>query len=47
MRDWSKVTVETDPCVGVTRKSVSEFINTVRMEVNKLSKAGLYERSVF
>ncbi|XP_060798495.1 bloodthirsty-related gene family, member 2 isoform X2 [Neoarius graeffei] len=41
MKDWSKVTVETDPCVGFTRKAVTEFINTVRTEANKLSKAEL------
>ncbi|TTA69399.1 Nuclear factor 7, ovary [Bagarius yarrelli] len=39
MRDWSKVTLETEPCVGFTRKAMSDFIDTVRVEANKLSKA--------
>lgn len=47
MKDWSKVTLETDPCVGFTRKAVSDFISTVRTEANILSKAGLYVHSVF
>ncbi|XP_026882587.2 bloodthirsty-related gene family, member 2 [Electrophorus electricus] len=39
MRDWSKVNLETDPCVGFTRKAVVGFMNIVTVEANKLSKA--------
>ncbi|KAF5908791.1 E3 ubiquitin-protein ligase TRIM39-like, partial [Clarias magur] len=41
MRDWSKVTLETEPCVGFARKAVTDFINAVRTEEKKLSKAEL------
>ncbi|XP_066531532.1 bloodthirsty-related gene family, member 2 [Hoplias malabaricus] len=41
MRDWSKVTLETDPCVGYTRKAVMDLVDAVRVEANKLSKAEL------
>ncbi|MCI4391834.1 hypothetical protein PGIGA_G00138780 [Pangasianodon gigas] len=47
MRDWSKVTLETDLCVGFTRKAVSDFINTVRTEANKLSKAELKRLQIY
>ncbi|KAI5620927.1 bloodthirsty-relatedprotein family, member 2, partial [Silurus asotus] len=47
MRDWSKVTLETEPCVGFTRKGVSDFINTVRAEENKLSKAELKRLQIY
>ncbi|XP_076866165.1 bloodthirsty-related gene family, member 2 [Brachyhypopomus gauderio] len=39
MRDWSKVSLETDPCVGFTRRAVVDFMNTVKFEADKLSKA--------
>ncbi|XP_016307141.1 E3 ubiquitin-protein ligase RNF135-like [Sinocyclocheilus anshuiensis] len=41
MRDWSKVTLETDPCVGFTRQAVVDFMDTVTMEAKRLSKAGM------
>ncbi|KTF94731.1 hypothetical protein cypCar_00016888 [Cyprinus carpio] len=41
MRDWSKVTLETDPCVGFTRQAVVDFMDTVTMEARRLSKAEL------
>ncbi|XP_016371592.1 bloodthirsty-related gene family, member 2 [Sinocyclocheilus rhinocerous] len=41
MRDWSKVTLETDPCVGFTRQAVVDFMDTVTMEAKRLSKAEL------
>ncbi|XP_051573564.1 bloodthirsty-related gene family, member 2 [Myxocyprinus asiaticus] len=39
MRDWSKVTLETDPCVGFTRQAVVDFMDTVMVEAKRLSKA--------
>uniref|UniRef100_A0A671MQH5 E3 ubiquitin-protein ligase TRIM39-like n=1 Tax=Sinocyclocheilus anshuiensis TaxID=1608454 RepID=A0A671MQH5_9TELE len=39
MRDWSKVTLETDPCVGFTGQAVVDFMDTVTMEAKRLSKA--------
>lgn len=42
MRDWSKVTLETDPCVGYTRQAVLDFTDTVMLESKRLSKAGMY-----
>ncbi|KAG7317331.1 hypothetical protein KOW79_019629 [Hemibagrus wyckioides] len=47
MKDWSKVTLETEPCVGFTRKAVSDFVNTVRTEANKLSKAELNKLQIY
>ncbi|KAK3511832.1 hypothetical protein QTP70_025068 [Hemibagrus guttatus] len=47
MRDWSKVTLETEPCVGFTRKAMSDFVNTVRTEANKLSKAELNKLQIY
>lgn len=41
MRDWSKVTLETDPCVGFTRQAVVDFMDAVTMEAKRLSKAGM------
>ncbi|KAM9393321.1 bloodthirsty-related gene family, member 2 [Pholidichthys leucotaenia] len=41
MKDWSKVTVETDPCVGVTRRALSDILEKIKVEVNRLSKAEL------
>ncbi|KAF4115739.1 bloodthirsty-related gene family, member 2 isoform X2 [Onychostoma macrolepis] len=41
MRDWSKVTLENDPCVGFTRQAVVDFMDTVTMEARRLSKAEL------
>ncbi|GAA6086382.1 bloodthirsty-related gene family, member 2 [Tachysurus ichikawai] len=47
MRDWSKVTLETEPCVGFTRKAMSDFVNTVRAEASKLSKAELNKLQIY
>ncbi|XP_053300182.1 E3 ubiquitin-protein ligase TRIM39 [Pleuronectes platessa] len=41
MKDWSKVTVETDPCFGVTRRALSDIVDKMRAEVNRLSKSEL------
>ncbi|XP_030646748.1 bloodthirsty-related gene family, member 2 [Chanos chanos] len=41
MRDWSTVTMETEPCVGFTRRAVEELLDTLQAEVNKLSKSEL------
>ncbi|XP_055041824.2 bloodthirsty-related gene family, member 2 [Misgurnus anguillicaudatus] len=41
MRDWSKVTLETDPCVGFTRQAVVDFVDIVMQESKRLSKAEL------
>ncbi|XP_041861667.1 bloodthirsty-related gene family, member 2 [Melanotaenia boesemani] len=41
MKDWSKVTIETDPCVGVTRRALSDILEMTKAEVNRLSKAEL------
>ncbi|KAM6904903.1 bloodthirsty-related gene family, member 2 [Xenentodon cancila] len=41
MKDWSKVTIETDPCVGITRRALSDILEKTRVEVNRLSKAEL------
>ncbi|XP_076000395.1 bloodthirsty-related gene family, member 2 [Genypterus blacodes] len=41
MRDWSKVTVETDPCIGVTRRALSDVMDKIKFEVNRLSKSEL------
>lgn len=40
MKDWSKVTIETDACVGVTRKALSDVMEKIKLEVNRLSKSG-------
>lgn len=40
MKDWSKVTIETDPCIGVTRRALSDVLEQIKLEVNRLSKAG-------
>lgn len=40
MKDWSKVALETDPCVGVTRRALSGIWEKIKMEVNRLSKTG-------
>ncbi|XP_022608327.1 E3 ubiquitin-protein ligase TRIM39-like [Seriola dumerili] len=41
LKDWSKVTIETDPCVGVTRRALSDMIDMMKVEVNRLSKSEL------
>ncbi|XP_072299297.1 bloodthirsty-related gene family, member 2 [Eucyclogobius newberryi] len=41
MKDWSKVTVEPDPCIGVTRRALSEMVDKIKAEVNRLSKSEL------
>lgn len=41
MKDWSKVTVEADPCIGVTRRALSEMVEKIKSEVNRLSKSEL------
>uniref|UniRef100_A0A3B4WM55 Bloodthirsty-related gene family, member 2 n=1 Tax=Seriola lalandi dorsalis TaxID=1841481 RepID=A0A3B4WM55_SERLL len=41
LKDWSKVTIETDPCVGVTRRALSDMIDKMKVEVNRLSKSEL------
>ncbi|KAL7883693.1 hypothetical protein SRHO_G00013510 [Serrasalmus rhombeus] len=41
MKDWSKISLETDPCLGYTRKAVMDLFNAVMVEANKLSKAEL------
>uniref|UniRef100_A0A3P9D2L7 Bloodthirsty-related gene family, member 2 n=1 Tax=Maylandia zebra TaxID=106582 RepID=A0A3P9D2L7_9CICH len=41
MKDWSKVTIETDPCIGVTRRALSDVLEQIKLEVNRLSKAEL------
>lgn len=40
MKDWSQVTVETDPCLGVTRQALSNMMERIKVEVNRLSKSG-------
>ena len=40
MKDWSKVTMETDPCVAITRRALSEMMDMLKEEVNRLSKSG-------
>lgn len=40
MKDWSKVTIETDPCIGVTRRALSDVMDKIKVEVNRLSKSG-------
>lgn len=40
MKDWSQVSVETDPCIGVTRRALSDIMEKIRAEVNRLSKSG-------
>nr|XP_020465867.1 E3 ubiquitin-protein ligase TRIM39-like isoform X2 [Monopterus albus] len=37
--DWSKVTIETDPCLGVARQALSNIMETIKIEVNRLSKS--------
>lgn len=39
MKDWSRVTVEADPCIGVTRRALSEMVEKIKAEVNRLSKS--------
>ncbi|XP_071385882.1 bloodthirsty-related gene family, member 2 [Centroberyx affinis] len=41
MKDWSKVTIEPDPCVGVTRRALSDMVDRMNAEVNRLSKSEL------
>ncbi|KAM3598943.1 uncharacterized protein V6R79_024485 [Siganus canaliculatus] len=39
MKDWSKVMIETDPCVGTTRRALSDIMEKIKIEVNRLSKS--------
>ncbi|XP_058510168.1 claudin k isoform X1 [Solea solea] len=41
MKDWSKVIIETDPCIGVTRRALSDMMDMIKQEVNRLSKSEL------
>ncbi|CAK6963100.1 bloodthirsty-related gene family%2C member 2 [Scomber scombrus] len=41
MKDWSKVTIEIDPCLGVTRRALSDIMDKINLEVNRLSKSEL------
>ncbi|XP_070779533.1 bloodthirsty-related gene family, member 2 [Enoplosus armatus] len=41
LKEWSKVTVETDPCVGITRRALSDMMEKIKVEVNRLSKSEL------
>ncbi|XP_044188529.1 bloodthirsty-related gene family, member 2 [Thunnus albacares] len=41
MKDWFKVTIETDPCLGVTRRALSDMMDKIKAEVNRLSKSEL------
>lgn len=41
MKDWSRVNIETDPCVGVTRRALSDMLEKIKVEVNRLSKSEL------
>lgn len=40
MKDWSMVALETDPCVGVTRRALSDIWEKIKVEVNRLTKSG-------
>lgn len=44
MKDWSKVTIETDPCIGFTRQALSDVMEKMKAEVQRLSKSG--EKSI-
>lgn len=44
MKDWSKVMIETDPCIGVTRQALSDVMEKMKAEVQRLSKSG--EKSI-
>ncbi|KAM8824706.1 bloodthirsty-related gene family, member 2 isoform 2-T2 [Synchiropus picturatus] len=41
IKDWSDVTIESDPCLGVTRRALSDMMEKMRVEVNRLSKSEL------
>ncbi|KAM7387207.1 hypothetical protein PAMA_009698 [Pampus argenteus] len=41
MKDWSKVTIETDPCLGVTRRALTDIMDKIKVEINRLSKSEL------
>ncbi|XP_056143322.1 bloodthirsty-related gene family, member 2 [Lampris incognitus] len=41
MKDWSRVTVESDPCVGITRRALSDMMDRMKEELNRLSKSEL------
>lgn len=47
MKDWSQVTIETDPCIGVTRRALSDMMEKIKIEVNRLSKSGEYSHFLF
>ncbi|CAL9693219.1 unnamed protein product [Knipowitschia caucasica] len=38
-KDWTRLTVEHDPCIGVTRRALSEMVEKIKTEVNRLSKS--------
>ncbi|KAM4535257.1 bloodthirsty-related gene family, member 2 isoform 1-T1 [Fundulus diaphanus] len=41
MKDWSRVSTETDPCVGFSRRAMSDVLEKIKLEVNRLSKSEL------
>ncbi|CAN9505635.1 unnamed protein product [Ophioblennius macclurei] len=41
MKNWARVTIETDPCIGVTRRALSDIMEKINAEVNRISKAEL------
>ncbi|KAF7659953.1 hypothetical protein LDENG_00290640 [Lucifuga dentata] len=41
MKDWSKVAMKTDPCIGVTRGALSDIMDMIKLELNRLSKSEL------
>ncbi|XP_028842465.1 bloodthirsty-related gene family, member 2 [Denticeps clupeoides] len=41
MRDWSRVTLEIDPCVGTVRGAVLDLMDKVLVQANQLSKLEL------
>ncbi|KAF3700088.1 E3 ubiquitin-protein ligase TRIM39 [Channa argus] len=41
MKDWSTVTIDTDPCIRVTRRALSDVMEIIKIEVNRLSKSEL------
>lgn len=47
MKDWSKVMIETDPCVGVTRRALSRMMENIKAEVKRLSKCGEQYKAIF
>ncbi|CAL8303637.1 unnamed protein product [Merluccius merluccius] len=45
MKDWSKVSMETDPCIAITRRALSDMMNMLKEEVNRLSKSAVIHLS--